>query len=148
MSAMHNDVHPPLLRKLHHLGIAVRDLDAAIRLYTSMFGIKQWERLSLPERHMEVAVCRVGDTLLEFIMPTSDEAAFAAFLRERGDGMHHVAYQVANIEQALQQLEADGIRMLDLHARPGIHNTLVAFLHPKATGGVLIELVEERQIEH
>ncbi len=145
---MHNDVHTPLLHKLHHLGIAVRDLNGAIRLYTSMFGIKQWERVSLPERHMEVAVCRVGDTLLEFIMPTSDEAAFAAFLRERGDGMHHVAYQVANIEQALQQLEADGMRLIDRQARPGIHNTLVAFLHPKVTGGVLIELVEERQIEH
>ncbi len=144
MRAMHNDVHPPLLTKLHHLGIAVRDLDPVMNLYTSMFGVQEWERISLPERHMQVAVCRIGDTLLEFITPTSDEAAFAPFLRERGDGMHHVAYQVENIEQALQQLEACGMRLIDRHARPGIHNTQVAFLHPKATAGVLIELVEER----
>jgi len=141
---MHTDVHPPLLHKLHHLGIAVRDLDATIALYRHTFGVSDWEQISLPHRHMAVAVCHVGNTLLEFITPTSDQAAFATFLQERGDGMHHVAYQVENIEQALRQLEARGMRLIDRHAKPGIHNTLVAFLHPKAAGGVLIELVEER----
>lgn len=141
---MHTDVHPPLLTKLHHLGIAVRDLDATIALYRHMFSVYDWEQISLPERHMQIAVCRVGDTMLEFITPTSDEAAFASFLRERGDGMHHVAYHVTDIDAALRQLEAGGMRLIDRHARPGIHNTRVAFLHPKATGGVLIELVEEQ----
>jgi len=141
---MHTDVHPPLLTKLHHLGIAVRDLDATIALYRRMFGVQDWERISLPERHMQIAVCHIGNTLLEFITPTSDDAAFVTFLRERGDGIHHVAYQVADIEAALRQLEADGMRLIDRHARPGIHNTQVAFLHPKGTGGVLIELVEEQ----
>lgn len=144
MCAMHTDVHAPLLNKLHHLGIAVRDLPATIALYRRMFAVQDWERISLPERHMQIAMCRVGDTMLEFITPTSEQAAFATFLRERGDGIHHVAYQVADIEAALRHLEADGMRLIDRHARPGIHNTQVAFLHPKATGGVLIELVEER----
>lgn len=135
----------PLLTKLHHLGIAVRDLHATISLYQEMFSVAEWERISLPERSMDVAVCQIGDTLLEFLTPTSPQAAFATFLQERGDGMHHVAYQVENIEQALRQLEASGMRLIDEHARPGIHNTMVAFLHPKATGGVLIELVEEQQ---
>lgn len=141
---MHTDVHLPLLNNLHHLGIAVRDLQATINLYTSMFGVQGWERISLPERHMQVAVCHIGNTLLELITPTSDDAAFATFLHERGDGIHHVAYQVADIEAALRHLESGGMRLIDRHARPGIHNTRVAFLHPKATGGVLIELVEER----
>lgn len=145
MGAMHTAVDPPLLRKLHHVGIAVHDLDATIDLYRHTFGVSDWERISLPERHMAIAVCHVGDTLLEFITPTSDQATFATFLRERGDGMHHVAYQVEDVEQALRQLEADGMRLIDRAARPGIHNTLVAFLHPKATGGVLIELVEEQK---
>ncbi len=140
---MHTDVHPPLLNKLHHLGIAVRDLDATINLYTSTFGVQGWERISLPERHMQIAVCHIGNTLLEFITPSSEQAAFATFLRERGDGIHHVAYQVADIDVALRHLEADGMRLIDRRARPGIHNTLVAFLHPKTTGGVLIELVQE-----
>jgi methylmalonyl-CoA/ethylmalonyl-CoA epimerase len=133
-----------MLTKLHHIGIAVRDLAATIDLYTRLFGVGEWERISMPERHMEIAVCHIGDTLLEFITPTSDEAAFAKFLHERGEGMHHVAYQVEDIEQALQTLEQGGMRLIDQHARPGIHNTQVAFLHPKATGGVLIELVEEQ----
>jgi methylmalonyl-CoA/ethylmalonyl-CoA epimerase len=141
---MHTDVHPPLLAKLHHLGIAVRDLQATIALYRRMFGVQDWEQISLPERHMQIAVCRIGETLLEFITPTSDEAAFATFLRDRGDGIHHVAYQVVDIEAALRNLEADGMRLIDRHARSGIHNTRIAFLHPKGTGGVLIELVEER----
>ncbi len=133
-----------MLTKLHHIGIAVRDFTATLELYRSMFGVTEWERISMPERHMEIAVCRVGEALLEFITPTSEQAAFAKFLEEHGEGMHHVAYQVDDIEVALRTLEQGGMRLIDQHARPGIHDTMVAFLHPKATGGVLIELVEEQ----
>jgi methylmalonyl-CoA/ethylmalonyl-CoA epimerase len=131
-----------MLRRIHHIGIAVRDLDATTALYRDSFGIDAWERITLPERHMEVAVCRVGDTLLEFITPTSDEAAFSKFLRERGEGVHHIAYEVESLDPALRTLEQRGIRLIDTHGRPGIHDTCVAFLHPKSTQGVLIELVE------
>lgn len=131
-----------MLTRVHHIGIAVRDLDAAVELYRTSFGVTEWERISLPERHMEIAVCRVGETLLEFITPTSPEAAFAKFLNERGEGVHHIAYEVAEIEPALRTLEAKGIRLIDAHGRPGMHDTCVAFLHPKAMMGVLIELVE------
>lgn len=131
-----------MFQRVHHLGIAVRDLEATIALYRSAFGVAAWERISLPERHMAIAVCHIGDTLLEFITPTSDEAAFAKFLREKGEGLHHVAYQVADVEAALRALEREGLRLVDQHARPGIHNTRVAFVHPKSTQGVLIELVE------
>lgn len=118
-----------------------------MELYRNRFGVNEWERISLPERHMEVAVCRIGDTMLEFITPTSDQAAFARFLNEKGEGVHHLAYQVDEVEPALRTLENNDIRLVDQHARPGIHNTCVAFLHPKATMGVLIELVEDRQHE-
>lgn len=131
-----------MLKRIHHIGIAVRDLDAAIALYREQFGVTEWERISLPERHMNVAVCRIGDTMLEFIMPTSDDAAFAKYLREKGEGMHHIAYEVAEVEGALRTVERSGLRLVDEHARPGIHDTCVAFLHPKSTMGVLIELVE------
>lgn len=131
-----------MLKRVHHIGIAVHDLDVAIRLYRDNFGVQSWERIDLPERHMEVAVCSVGDTLLEFITPTSDQAAFAAFLRDRGEGVHHIAYEVDHVETALRIVEGKGIRLIDAHGRPGIHDTCVAFLHPRATMGVLIELVE------
>ncbi len=136
-----------MLKRIHHIGIAVHDLDAAIALYRGTFGVTEWERMSMPEQHMEVAVGRVGETMLEFIMPLSDQAAFARFLQARGEGMHHLAYEVDEIEAALRTLEGSGVRLIDQHARPGIHNTRVAFIHPKATMGVLIELVEDHHGE-
>lgn len=132
-----------LLQRVDHLGIAVQDLDAAIQAY-AVLGVTDWERIALPERAMLVAVARVGTTLLELICPTSPEAAFARFLSERGEGLHHVAYAVADIDAALAELAAQGVRLIDHEARPGIHNTRVAFVHPKAMHGVLVELVEHQ----
>jgi methylmalonyl-CoA/ethylmalonyl-CoA epimerase len=131
-----------MLKRLNHIGIAVHSLDEAIELYRQSFGVERWERIALPERHMEVAIGQIGETLLELLAPTSEEAAFAGFLRERGPGMHHMAYEVDDVDQALAQLGASGMRLVDQQARPGIHHTRVAFLHPKAAMGVLIELVE------
>ncbi len=136
-----------MLKRIHHIGIAVHDLDAAMALYRDTFGVTEWERMSLPEQHMEVAVCRIGETMLEFIMPTSDQAAFAHFLQSRGAGVHHLAYEADEVEAALRTLEGKEIRLIDQHARLGIHDTCVAFIHPKATMGVLIELVEEPPCE-
>ncbi|HSH79463.1 MAG TPA: methylmalonyl-CoA epimerase [Herpetosiphonaceae bacterium] len=143
-----SDAIPPLLRRVDHIGIAVHDLDAAVALYEHSFGIHSWERIVLLERHMAVAVCRIGDCMLELISPTSDEAAFARFLRERGEGLHHIAYEVDDVEAALRTVEGRGIRLVDAHGRPGIHDTCVAFLHPKATMGVLTELVQLPQAKH
>ena len=131
-----------MLRRIDHIGIAVHDLDAAIDFYRTTFGITEWERISLPERHMAVAVCRIGDSMLELITPTSDEAAFARYLREKGEGIHHIAYEVDDVERSLRTLEGRGVRLVDAHGRPGVHGSCVAFLHPKATMGVLTELVE------
>lgn len=138
----------PLLKRIDHIGIAVHDLDAAIALYRDTYGITNWERIALPERHMQVAVCHIGDSMLEFITPTSDEAAFARFLRERGEGVHHIAYEVDDVDAALRTVEGRGIRLVDAHGRPGIHQTCVAFLHPKSTMGVLTELVQLPDTEH
>lgn len=132
-----------MLTRVHHIGIAVHDLNAVVELYQTAFGVTEWERISMPERHMDIAVCRVGETLLEFITPTGPEAAFTKFLSERGEGVHHIAYEVAEVEPALRTLEDKGIRLIDAHGRPGMHDTCVAFLHPKAMMGVLIELVED-----
>lgn len=136
-----------MLKRIHHIGIAVHDLDAAIALYRDTFGVTEWERIRMSEQHMEVAVCRIGETMLELIMPASDQAVFARFLQTRGEGLHHLAYKVDEVETALRMLESKGIRLIDQHARPGIHGTRVAFVHPKATMGVLIELVEDHHAE-
>ena len=132
----------PLLRRIDHVGIAVHDLDAAVAFYRATYGIDEWERIDLPERHMAVAICRIGDGMLELIAPASDEAAFARYLREKGEGIHHIAYEVEDIEAALRTVEGRRIRLVDAHGRPGVHDSCVAFLHPKATMGVLTELVQ------
>ena len=132
-----------MLTRVHHIGIAVHDLDSAIEHYRDTFEITEWERLDLPERHMQIALCHVGETLIELITPTSPEAAFAKFLNERGEGMHHIAYEVAALEPSLRTLEGRGIRLIDAHGRPGMQDTCVAFVHPKSMLGVLIELVED-----
>jgi methylmalonyl-CoA/ethylmalonyl-CoA epimerase len=132
-----------------HIGFVVADLDAAVAHYRAAFGIEDWERIALPERHADIAVARLGNTLLELITPTSDAASFARFLREKGPGIHHIAYRVDDIAAALAELSARNVPMIDREARPGIHNTLVAFVHPKAGAqGVLIELVQHPHGNH
>ncbi|MEI8306855.1 MAG: methylmalonyl-CoA epimerase [Chloroflexales bacterium] len=128
-----------------HIGFVVADVDAAVAHYRAAFGMEDWERISLPERHADIAVARLGDTLLELIAPTSEDASFARFLREKGAGIHHIAYRVDDIAAAMADLRARGVPLIDKEARPGIHNTLVAFVHPKAGAqGVLIELVQHQ----
>jgi len=133
-----------MFENVDHIGFAVRDIDSAIAFYSQTFGISEWERIPMPERHMEVAATRMGDMLLELIAPTSDEAAFAKYLNERGPGMHHIAYRVNDIVAALAEIKARGVQLIDETPRPGLHDTLVAFLHPKSCQGVLVELVQHR----
>jgi methylmalonyl-CoA/ethylmalonyl-CoA epimerase len=135
-----------MFRSVDHIGFAVRDIDQAIAFYRATFGVDEWERLEMPERQMSVATTRVGGMLLELIAPTSEQASFAKFLRERGPGMHHIAYRVDDVAAALAEASAQGIQLIDEAPRPGLHNTMVAFLHPKSTLGVLIELVQHQSV--
>jgi len=133
------DAMEQLLTRVDHLGLAVHDLEQAIASYRQQLALDAWEIIEMPERHMRVAVGQVGGTLLELIAPTSPDAKFLA---ERGEGIHHVAYTVEDIDHALESLQAQGVRLIDHQARPGIHGTRIAFIHPKALHGVLTELVE------
>ncbi len=128
-----------------HIGFAVDDIEKAVEFYSQTYGVTEWERIPMPERHMTVAATRMGETLLELIAPTSNEAAFAKYLEKNGPGVHHVAYRVDDIKAALKELEDKGVRLIDKEPRPGIHNTLIAFVHPKnGDQGVLTELVQHQ----
>jgi methylmalonyl-CoA/ethylmalonyl-CoA epimerase len=131
-----------MFTQIDHIGIAVHNLEEAVGLYQRAFGVQEWEYAELSDRHMRVAIAHVGESLIELITPTSEEAAFAKFLRERGQGTHHIAYRVDDIKAALEQLRNEGVQLIDQEPRPGLHNTQVAFIHPKAALGVLIELVQ------
>lgn len=131
-----------MFETIDHIGLAVTDIADAVALYQSQFGVQEWEIIELPERHMRVAITTIGTSMVELIAPTAPEAAFAKYLAEKGPGMHHIAYRVADITAALATLKAQGLRLVDEVPRPGLHGTLVAFVHPKATMGTLIELVQ------
>jgi methylmalonyl-CoA/ethylmalonyl-CoA epimerase len=137
-----------MFRAVDHVGLVVENIDEAVAFYRKMFGVTEWEQIAMPERSMRVAVTRIGDTLLELIAPTSDQASFAKFLRERGPGMHHIAYRVDDLAAALAEVKEQGVQLIDEAPRRGMHNTLVAFLHPKSTLGVLIELVQHAPESH
>ena len=131
-----------MFETIDHIGLAVTDIAEAVALYQSQFGVHEWEIIELPERHMRVAITTIGTSMVELIAPTAPEAAFAKYLAEKGPGMHQIAYRVADITAELATLKAQGLRLVDEVPRPGLHGTLVAFVHPKATMGTLIELVQ------
>jgi methylmalonyl-CoA/ethylmalonyl-CoA epimerase len=132
-----------------HIGFAVNDLEEAVNYYENAFGITEWERLEMPDRHMAMAVTNVNGCLIELITPTSEDAAFAKYLREKGPGIHHIAYRVDDIDASLNRLREEGVRLIDETARHGMHNTRVAFVHPKnANQGVLMELVQHTEAPH
>lgn len=130
-----------LAQAIDHIGIVVRDLEAAIATYGRALGV-ECRRESLPERQIEIAFFPVGESRMELIMPTSPDSSLAAFLEKRGEGLHHVAYRVADCAAALEQARAAGLRLIDEIPRPGAHGTLVAFVHPACLHGVLTEFVQ------
>ncbi|MDQ2923650.1 MAG: methylmalonyl-CoA epimerase [Candidatus Dormibacteraeota bacterium] len=128
--------------KIHHIGVAVNDLNDAIRLYRTAFGAELVHRARNEKEGLEAAFLRVGDGEVELMSPLRDDSPVGKFIAKRGPGFHHVAYGVSDIEGALAEARAAGLELIDNEPRMGMHGTRIAFLHPKSVGGVLTELVE------
>ena len=128
--------------KLHHVGVAVDDMDAAIELYRSAFGAELLHRAVNESEGLEAAFMRAGDGEVELMRPTRDDSPVGKFVAKRGPGLHHVAYAVSDIDAALAQAREAGLQLIDETPRRGMHGTRIAFIHPKSVGGVLTELVE------
>jgi len=126
---------------LDHVAIVVRDLDRAVALYRDWIGLALERVEDLPERGVRVAFLRAGASRIELVQPIRDDSEVSAFLERRGEGLHHVAFQVPDLARVLSDLGRAGM-LVEQEARAGADGTRVAFLHPKRTGGVLIELVE------
>ena len=131
-----------LFGRIDHIGIAVSDLDAAVQLYGGPFDMAEQHRETVEEQGVEAILLEVGEGHIELIKPLSDDTGVAKFIARNGEGMHHVAYQVDDIDAALEQVRSAGLRLIDEQPRTGIRGSRVAFLHPKSTGGVLTEIVE------
>jgi methylmalonyl-CoA/ethylmalonyl-CoA epimerase len=131
-----------VFRRIDHIGVAVADLDAALALHEQTYGMPAVHRETVTEQGVEAVLLDVGENHVELLRPLADDTPVGRFLARRGPGLHHVAYQVAEIETALEQLRERGVRLIDETPRVGLRGSRVAFLHPSATGGVLTEIVE------
>lgn len=128
--------------KIDHLGIAVRSLEAALPLYTDALSLPLHETEEVSDQKVRTAIFMVGESRLELLEPTSPESPIAKFLDKRGEGIHHVALAVPDVKAALEHLRAKGCQLIDEAPRTGAGGALIAFVHPKSTHGVLLELCQ------
>jgi methylmalonyl-CoA/ethylmalonyl-CoA epimerase len=127
---------------IHHVGVAVTDLDESIRLYRVALGAELVHRASNEQEGLEAAFLRVGDSELELMAALREDSPVGKFLAKRGPGLHHVAYGVPDIIKALEDARAAGLELIDAEPRMGMHGSRIAFVHPKSLNGVLTEFVE------
>jgi methylmalonyl-CoA/ethylmalonyl-CoA epimerase len=128
--------------RIDHIGVAVADLDGALHLYESVYGMPVVHRETVTEQGVEAVLLDVGENHVELLAPLDDDTPVGRFLAKRGPGLHHVAYQVPDIEATLRALRDAGLRLIDETPRTGIRGSRVAFLHPSSSGGVLTEIVQ------
>ncbi len=129
--------------RVDHVGIAVRDLDAAIAFYERAFGATLAHRERVEDQGVEEAMFRVGESWIQLLQPLGPDTPVGKFLDRRGEGVHHVGYGVSDLRKMLDHLKAEGIPLIDLEPRSGSRGSQVAFVHPKGVGGVLVELVQD-----
>jgi methylmalonyl-CoA/ethylmalonyl-CoA epimerase len=127
---------------LEHVGIATHSITALLPLYEQILGLKLETSTESKDHGIQAAVFSVGETKIELIEPLERDSAISKFIEKRGQGIHHIAFRVDNMEKMLEQLKEQGIALIDEHPRAGLEGGKMAFLHPKSTGNVLIELCE------
>ena len=131
-----------MFARVDHIGVAVEDLDAAIALHEEAYGMAVAHREVVEEQGVEAVLLDVGENHVELLRPLNRETPVGRFLSKRGPGLHHVAYQVTDVQATLDTLRDRGLRLIDEAPRTGIRGSRVAFLHPESSGGVLTEIVQ------
>jgi len=131
-----------MIKKVDHIGIAVKDMNAAIKFYEEVLGMKVEGIEVVEEQKVKTAFIPTGDSEVELLESTAPDGPIAKFIEKKGEGIQHIAFRVDNIEKALEELKAKGIRLIDEKPRRGAGGAKIAFLHPKATFGTLVELCE------
>ncbi len=131
-----------MLKKINHIGIAVKSLENSITFYRDQLGMTFEGTEEVVDQKVKVAFLKIGESRIELLEPTAEDSPIAKFLEKKGEGIHHMAYEVDDVETALTEMKKNGVRLIDETPRRGAHNSLIAFLHPKATGGVLTEICQ------
>jgi len=129
---------------IEHIGIAVRDLESSIEIYENLFGLKCYKIEDVPDQKVRTAFFRIGQTKIELLETTDKEGPLGKFIEKRGEGIHHIAFAVKDIDKQLQHAENNGGVLIDRYARKGVDNMDIAFIHPKSTSGVLVEICEDK----
>jgi methylmalonyl-CoA epimerase len=137
-----------MFNRVDHIGVAVEDIDASLELYERDYAMTLVHREVVSEQGVEAVLLDVGENHVELLAPTGPDTPVAKFLAKKGPGIHHVAYQVDDIDAALATLKEAGLKLIDETPRIGIRQSRVAFLHPKSSGGVLTEIVEPAERGH
>jgi len=128
-------------KSINHVCLAVKDIEESISLYSKIFGLPMPNIETISEQKVRAAMVNVGNTNLEFIEPIDSDSGIAKFIKNRGEGIHHICFEVDNIENSIEQLKKAGVKLIDSQPRQGLEG-MIAFIHPKATGNVLVELIE------
>lgn len=131
-----------MLNKIAHIGIAVKSIEETLKFYTEKLGLNNPEIVEVPQQKVKVAALSVGESRVELLEQLSPDSPIARFLEKRGEGIHHIAFEVDDIEKQLKELKEKGVRLIHEEPATGAHGARIAFIHPKSTNGVLIELVE------
>ena len=133
-----------MITHIEHIGIAVKNLEAAIPYYEKVLGLKCYNIEEVADQKVKTAFFMVGQTKIELLEPTSEESTIAKFIEKKGEGVHHIAFATDNIENELGHAEAEGVQLIDKTPRAGAEGLTIAFLHPKSTQGVLTEFCQDK----
>jgi len=132
---------------IEHLGIAVKSIEEQLPYYEQVLGIKCYKREEVADQKVKTAFLKVGQTKIELLEPTSEESTIARFIEKRGEGFHHIAFAVPDVQNSLNEMEVKGVQLIDKTPRKGAEGLSIAFLHPKSTHGILTELCAESSVQ-
>lgn len=133
------------MKKIEHLGIAVKDLDAATKMYETLLGKEAYKTEEVESEGVVTRFFQIGESKIELLQATHPNSPIAKFIEKRGEGIHHIAYEVEDIESELARLKKEGFQLIHESPKDGADNKRIAFLHPKSTAGVLVELCQEKR---
>ena len=134
-----------MMLKIEHIGIAVKDLNNSNELFKKLFGQSHYKTEEVQSEGVNTSFFQIGENKIELLVATNPDSPIAKFIEKKGEGIHHIAFDVADIRAEMKRLESEGFVLLNQEPKPGADNKLVCFLHPKGTNGVLIELCQERK---
>ena len=134
-----------MLKSINHIGIAVKYLDESIEIFRKIFQFDDVHREIVEEQKVEIATFKVGDVMLELTSATDESSPIAKFISKKGEGIHHIAFETDDIKKELERLSGNDLKLINPVPAEGAHNMLIAFLHPKSTNGVLVEICEKKE---